>query len=290
MSVVESILKDKELIALPSVATHIINMLKGEDIDVRELTRLIQTDPSLTLKLLRVANSPLYATRKQISSIQQAIMIMGFNKLTNIVLGVSIFSRFWIGSRAGVTEVMDKFWLHSASTGTLAKSITAKLRKNFRENEFIGGLLHQIGKLVMIQYDFDKYLKVIQAIEKYKVEDTLAERKIFGVSHIEVGEKIASVWHLPEELITIIANYQTPSKSDTYQDLVASVGLAGLISEIYGADFYMGDREKINICESEHWKILSEAYEIFKTNGLDILINDIQLDINKSSDFIKAVK
>ncbi|MBM2816647.1 MAG: metal dependent phosphohydrolase [Ignavibacteria bacterium] len=290
MSIIDSILNDKDLVSLPNVAMHLLNMLKKEDIDVREISRIIQSDPALTMKLLRVANSPLYAQQKQVTSIHQAIMMMGFSRLTNIVLGISIFSRFWFGSKKGASELMERFWLHSSTTGTISKSIANKLRTNFKEREFIGGLLHKIGKLAMIQYDVNKYLKVAMAVQKFNVSDILAEKKIFGVSHVEVGERLAQSWKLPEELVTIITSYIKPETLESNKELPALIGVSSLLAEIYGASFFKGLPPGYDIESDNAWKVLSASFSTLTENGLDFLTDDMEDNMVKSQGFLDAMK
>ena len=260
MSVIENILKAKEMATLPDVANRVLKMLESDDIDLRNISKVIEADPALTIKLLRVANSPLYAAKAEIRSIQQAIMIMGFSKLTNIVLGVSIFSKFWLGQKKEAANIMNKFWWHSSSAGTIAKSITAKMKKNYRENEFVGGLLHKIGKLALLQYDVTKFNQTISLITEKNISDVDAEKQVFGVDHIEVGDQIAKSWKLPDDIRAIIANYPHPSKLTNHKELVAAVSFAGLLCEINGADFYKGLVPE-DITDDESWEILIDSVD-----------------------------
>ncbi|MBM2816939.1 MAG: metal-dependent phosphohydrolase [Ignavibacteria bacterium] len=290
MQIIDSIISANEFATLPTVPSKLLEMLNTDEIYLKDISNIIEMDPSLTLKLLRVANSSLYATSGRISSIQQAIMIMGFSKLTNIVLGVSIFSKFWLSSQPSAYPMMEKFWLHSSSTGTIARSVSAKIGAHYKEHEFIGGLLHQIGKLALMQYDFGKFSKVIEEIETNKLTDEEAEKKIFGVSHLEVGERIATLWRLPEELITIIANYPHPSKLTEHRELVAAVSFAGVLSEINGADFYKGLQNEIVLTEQESWLVLCQSFAELQDMGVELFTSDVENELKKASQFLAAIK
>ncbi len=289
MSIVDNITNFKELATLPSVATKLIQMLEEEEVDLQKITGIIEKDPSLTAKLLRVANSPIYGTRREINNLQQAVMMIGFSKLTNIVLGVSIFSKFWLGRKKGATEIMNKFWYHSSTTGTIAKDIAKKVNASYHETEFIGGLLHQIGKLAMIQYDMGKYLNVIEQIEENELPDFEAERRVFGTDHLEVGEKIAYLWRLPEELRTVISHYPFPSQLSNHRELVASVSFAGLLSEINGADFYKG-KFSDDLGHDDSWQILVESFNELQDLGIDLISNDIEKHLKVSEEFLNSLK
>lgn len=289
MPKIEDILNTKELAALPSVTTKVLDLLEDENADINEIVKIIKSDPSLTFKVIRIANSPIYASRMQIENIDQAVMMIGFKKLTNIILGLSIFSKFWMSTRKDAKELMYKFWWHSSSTGTIAKSISSKIRQDFKENEFIGGLLHQIGKLAMIQYDISMYKKVIDMIENTESSDIEAEELFYGFNHLEVGREISNKWKLPRELKVVISSYPYPAQNSEFKDLVASVNFAGLISERNGADFYAG-LKNIDLSETESWIVLSESYKELKEIGIENIITDINGELKKAADFMNSLK
>ena len=161
MNDLQNILNIQEFATLPQVTTKVLQYLEREDFSFSELAKLIETDPALSIKLIKVANSPMFATRADINSIQQAVQVLGMNRVANLVLAVSIFSKFMISENSKLADFVNRFWWHSSCTGIVAKSITKKLDLNFNEKEFLIGLLHDIGKLAILQYDSDKYLKVM---------------------------------------------------------------------------------------------------------------------------------
>ncbi len=289
MANVNDIVNTREFATLPAVATKILSLLENEDVNMHDLLKIVETDPSLTLKLLKIANSPLYGTRREITSIQQAIMMIGFSKLTNIVLGISIFSKFWLSTQKEAAVIMNKFWNHSASTGIVAKSITQKLKINFSESEFIGGLLYQMGKLAMIQYKLKDYLQVIDEVSENGKSDIEAEISVFGLTHLEVSKEIAKSWKLPDDLAALISYYNNPDKLGDHKDLGAIVNLAGIICEMHGADFYKGLNYE-SIEESKVWQYLSERFPELSSNGIDFVISDIEELLEQSKDLLNVMK
>jgi HD-like signal output (HDOD) protein len=288
MSIVGDILKTQEFATLPQVASKILALIEDDDVDIRVVSKVIESDAPLTLKILRVANSPLYATRSEVNSIHQAIMKLGLNRLTNIVLGVSIFSKFLMGKNKKANELLEKFWWHTSCTGMIAKSITIKIQKFFKENEFIGGLIHDIGKLALIQYDTDKYLAVIEKIESGML-DIDAEREIFGTDHIEIGYEIAKLWKLPNELVAIIRFHTNPAEADSNKDLISIVRLADKLSEIWGADFYEGI-EMVKIEDEEPWEILCNHFEELRELDLEKFTFELENDFKNSKEFLNILK
>ncbi len=289
MTLIEYIIHTKEFATLPSITTGILEMLDRDEVFIHELTKLIESDPALTMKLLRVANSPLYGVRGQIKTLRNAIMKMGFRRLTNIVLSVAIFSKFWLSTTKGAAEIMDKFWYHSASTGTIAKSISSKSNQEYHGTEFIGGLLYKIGKLAMVQNNVHRYNKVIELVENEGATDYDAEKTIFGFTHVDVGDKIAGEWKLPGILRVVIANHLHPEDLSENRNLVASVSLAGVICEENGAGFYNGFRYD-NISDITPWKLLCESFPVFREKGIDWITDDIDKQLKTSDEFLAALK
>lgn len=288
MTKAREIIETQEFATLPAVASKVLSLLEDDDVNIRSLSTLIETDPALTLKVLRVANSPLYATRSEVNSINQAIINLGLNRLTNIVLGISIFSKFFISSNSELSGLMDKFWWHSSSTGMIAKSLATKLNKFFKETEFIGGLIHDIGKLALLQYNHSMFKEVLMLVESGN-SDIDAENMVYGTNHNEVGFEISKLWKLPKELSQIMHNHTNPSESIENKELVSLVRLADLFAEIWGADFYEGILE-LSIEDTDSWKILTSSYPELKDLDIEMFTFELERDFYRSAEFLKIVK
>jgi len=287
MSIIESLIETQEFATLPPVVSKVLALLEDDNIDIRNLSKVIEADASLTLKLLRVANSPLYATRTEINTIHQAIITLGLNRLTNIVLGVSIFSKFLLSSQKIAAGLMEKFWWHASCTGMVAKSLSTKINKSYKENEFIGGLLHDIGKLAMLQYDAKKYYQVVDKITQ-GATDIEAEIEIYGVNHMQVGGEIAKLWRLPHELTTIIAYHTNPFEAPNYQELVSVVRIADLLCEVWDAGFYEGI-QSLKLENHPAWLCLTNYLPELKTLDVEMFTFELEQDFRKSSDFLSII-
>lgn len=288
MSLVNRLIETQEFATLPPVAARVLKLLEDDNIDIRNISKIIEADASLTLKLLRVANSPLYATRTEINTIHQAIITLGLNRLTNIVLGVSIFSRFLLSSQKQASEFMQKFWWHSSCTGIVAKALSQKINKFYRENEFIGGLLHDIGKLAMVQFDASKYVKVNELVAEKHIWDIEAEQEIYGTDHAEVGKHIAYLWKLPDELTTIIANHTKPTEAPAHRELVSVVRFADVLCEIWGADCNEGFTT-VEFDKEESWITLCNSYPELKELDVEIFTFELENEFKKSSAFLNLL-
>ncbi len=288
MAVLDRLLETQEFATLPPVAARVLHLLEYENIDIRDISRVIETDASLTLKLLRVANSPLYATRSEVNTVHQAIINLGLNRLTNIVLGVSIFSKFLLANKNLSPKLIERFWWHSSCTGMVAKSLAMKIKRFYKEYEFIGGLLHEIGKLAMLQYDSAKYMEVINLIDNENYADIDAEIKVFEVSHVQVGEAIAKLWKLPNELTDVIAYHHTPDLSPKNNELISAVRFADLLAEMWDAGFHEGLRI-LDLEKSTPWEILTSKVPELKELDLEVFTFELEQDFKNSAMFLNLI-
>lgn len=288
MSRIHALIETQEFATLPPVAAKVLSMLEDDNADIRDISKAIEADPALTLKLLRVANSPLYATRNEVNTIHQAILTLGLSRLMNIVLGVSIFSKFIMNAHSQAKPLMEAFWWHASCTGIVAKSLATKIHRSYKENEFIGGLLHDIGKLAMLQFDVRKYYQVVELVEYQGLLDVEAEMRIFGATHAEVGAEIAKLWKLPQELTSVISGHTVPSESERFNELIAVVRLADLLCEVWGAGFFEGVKY-LSVAEHDAWKTLANANPTLQTLDVEKFTFELEADYKKSTEFLNIL-
>ncbi len=289
MDILKRLEDTQEIATLPQVATKILEILQDEDVDVRTLSNAIETDAPLTAKVLKVSNSVIYGLKTPVSSISQAVITIGLNRLANVVMGISIFSHFMLKTNPQVKEVFEKFWWHSASVGVVSKNIAKKLNKNYKEFEFIGGLLHDFGKLLLMQFDFRGYKKVIDMVQSDGISDVEAERTVFGISHLDVGERIAKKWKLPLALANVIGKHsKLSSLNDSEVELGAIIRFADLLCEIWGADFYEG-LKVIEFENEESWQIIKKYNPQLEGMDLERLTFELETDFKQSSEFLKII-
>jgi putative nucleotidyltransferase with HDIG domain len=291
-NIIEKLFDTQEFASLPPVTMKVLELLQDEQsrdkLDMRNLSKLVETDASLTLKLIKIANSPLFALRDYVTSVQQAIIILGLNKVTNIVLGISIFSKFMYMATEGMQDILNQYWWHTSSTGSVSKSLAKRIGIDFKEKEFIGALLHDIGKLAMMQFDFNLFKEVINLVENEGKSDIEAEESVFGIAHTEVGSEIAKRWMLPKELSVTIKHLYNFSQApaDTHS-LIAVINLSNMLCDIWGAGFYEGIKS-IAFEETPEWKQILKSS---KNHDLDFeeITFGLEKDYQNSADFLKIM-
>lgn len=289
MAIIDAIKKNQDLASLPHVAGRVLKLIQNKNAELNEIAKLIEADPILTMKLLRVANSPIFATRNEIRSIQHALMLLGMKRISNIVLSVSIYSKFFINAHKNAAILMERFFQHSYLTGMTAKTLTQILRKNFEDNEFVGGLLHDIGKMAMLQVHPKEYSLVRQLIAQEGLNELAAEKEVFNENHIEVGLQIAHLWKLPEEIHRIIAFYKFPSQNDDLVDLVAIVSFADAFTKIR-ANMVTPDEDDFNYGSIEAWRVLVKQMPELRKINVSKLTSHLDHTLRKSPENFDLLK
>jgi HD-like signal output (HDOD) protein len=194
---------------LPTFSPIVKNLmagLAGDDVSFSLIAKWIEKDTVLAANVLRLVNSALYGRQSTISSIHHAISILGVNKVRNIVLSLSV-SSLWTKIKTPKGFSIARFNLHSAATAILADMLVQRLPANYPEGAFVAGLLHDIGKLLIVLSAPEQH----QAIQQlYGLGDrTLCdcETEVLGVSHPELSSAALERWHLPEPIRTAVANH-----------------------------------------------------------------------------------
>jgi two-component system, cell cycle response regulator len=198
---IESLLNDiGELPTLPSIATAIMEKTLEDNVSARQIAEMVEKDQALSLKVLKVANSPFYRRIKEISTIRGAVVLLGFNVLKSIVLSISVLNLFNAKGRNALD--FYKFWQHSIACAVCAKAISSKVLPSSAEDAFIAGLLHDLGKVIADQLICKKgeYQEVLEAMNRAGTDIIEVENEVVGIDHASIGKYLMEKWNLPAHL------------------------------------------------------------------------------------------
>lgn len=213
---------------LPTVISKMIELVDNPRTDTRTLARLISNDQSLTARILKLANSAYYGFSREISTVDTAIVVMGFNAVKEMGLSLSVFDAFKnIGSIEGFD--INKYWEHSVACGITSRYLARKFNLIEPGELFVGGLLHDIGKMIIIQYMPEEFNHITALMEETDIDYSEAEIAVMGISHGEIGSLIAERWHLPKRIATCIRYHHEPDKAPAFKPDSAVVELADMI-------------------------------------------------------------
>jgi putative nucleotidyltransferase with HDIG domain len=210
--------------SLPEIVHHVMASLKDDNADVDTLVHHINTDPTIVSRLLAGANASVFGLAAQVDSARQAFMVLGENRVINIILATALIERY-----SGQTDEYDSrgLWRHTLGVATCARALAERLDFN-PEMAFTGGLLHDIGKLLMLTVAPTAYARVLQLHQNEDMPIVAAELAVFGYDHAAAGGQLATMWNLPYEISEAIAVHHDP---DSYSsDLGELIHAANVLS------------------------------------------------------------
>lgn len=204
--------KITDLPALPTMLATLNRLMADPRTSADTLGKALSTDPALVSKVLKLVNSAFYGFPGRIGTISQAVIILGFSSIRNLVLTTSIMQMFGTkGQKQGFD--VEAFWRHSLQTAALARQLALEKGQAYIEEAFIGGLLHDMGRMVLSQKLPDEFEKIMNAAAKTGVRLRQAEQVILGTTHSEVGSWLAQKWNLPAPLIDVIQFHHAPQSA-----------------------------------------------------------------------------
>ena len=195
---------------LPTIVARMIELADNPKTEMDTLAQLISTDPSLTARILKSANSPYYELSREISTPDTAIVVMGYKAVKEIGLSLSVFDSF---KNIGTMKRFDihKYLEHSVEVGTAARESAKTLFPDEAGELYVAGLLHDIGKMILIQYMPQDFYEVLDFSEENKIPFFEAEQEVLGITHSEIGYIIAERWNLPEKIAALIRHHHSPA-------------------------------------------------------------------------------
>ncbi len=242
-----------DLPPLPATFMKIVELSRNPNTSMKDLVDVISLDQAMVMRILRVCNSPFYGLRSQITSIAHAASYLGFSALQSIAATQatgSILNKKVDGYQLEEGEL----YKHSIATALGCRIIAEKKHRNLKDTAFTGGLLHDVGKLVLAKFVSEEFEKITEAVEKEKVSFNDAEQKVLGFDHTELGEKIAARWKLADNLCIAIRYHHDPLLCKKDAQIAHIVHVADAISMMAGigagADGlnYVFHNESLDVC------------------------------------------
>ncbi len=196
----------RSLPPLPEAVQRLLTLARDPEAEFRDITRVIETDQTLTARVLKVANSALYGVARRVETVRQASVLLGKNGILSIAVGGAVLSLTskikepWPGEPAA-------FWRHSVGVASMARALAKRLKSQDPESAFVAGLLHDIGKLVMLNHFGGLYAQVLMAAEYGTEPLHLLERQFVETDHAIVGRALCLHWKLPATLTRSVAEH-----------------------------------------------------------------------------------
>ncbi len=180
---------------------------------INKICQTIMVDQSLTARVLRMSNSSFYGRSKQVATLNEAIILLGFKTLRSLAVASSTHSMY-----QGVPDkaFREKLWEHTLEVALASRLIASAARHPQAEEAFIAGLMHDIGKLVLTQKLNDQYRKIIATVEQTGRSHIEVEKEILGFDHAEVGRLLLQKWAFPRLFVRAVAEHHDPRDEREY--------------------------------------------------------------------------
>ncbi len=228
-----ALLDRSEISSIKTVVKGVLNVINDPRSSAKDLKDLVEIDPPLTAKVLKVANSALHASLREISEIQHAVIWIGFDALKELVLSQKVCEIFLEDT---ITDGYSRtsLWKHSNAVALFAKLIFRREFGKRGENVYAAGLLHDIGIIVEDQFLQAEFRDILEKARAEKRNLSAVEREVLGYTHEDLGKAITAHWAFPEELISAIGHHHNPEGVSKENERIAST--------LYVADYLCHER------------------------------------------------
>jgi putative nucleotidyltransferase with HDIG domain len=247
----------QDLPSLPAVVMELLSSIEQDNIDISVLAKKVSYDQALTAKTLRLANSSSLGLQVKVATIQQAITFLGFQATRNLITAAAVTGCFPNGLCPGFND--KAFWRHSIATAACARSLARRLRFN-QDVAFTAGLLHDIGRLVLVTGHPKAYGEVQAWRNKEDSDWEVAERAVLGVDHVDAGIALAEHWNFSDTMRQAIAWHHAPETPGA-GFLAAIVHVANAV--VHALDLAGEEHELVPTLSSVAWDAMGlneEAY------------------------------
>lgn len=268
----------RQLPTLPVLFGEINKMLENPFTSNQKISQLLMKDQAMVAKILKLSNSALYSRRQEITNLANAITFLGTQTLRNLILQISMVRLFPFDEKEIPEFNANTFWEHSLGTGFFTSILVKKLDLPPNDDYYIGGLLHDLGKLVVYQFYPEKFKEIVLKQINEGIVDIAAEEEVMGVNHADIGDFLAEKWKFKPAVVAAIRDHHKDLKAPSVH--VAVTRIANLFSKAAGLCFPW-DKRVFDIVGDPAWEVLKNH-----AKG-DVDVERMTFEIRDESDKIK---
>lgn len=222
-----------DLPALPQVVLKVMELTEDPNSTAQDINNVLSQDQGMTARVLKLANSAFYGFPRRISTVTDAIVLLGFRTIRSIVLAASV-NDILMQEMEGYALERGELWKHSQCSAMAARLIARRVKYSGLDVAYTAALLHDIGKVILNQYMQEAYQEVLDKVTADNIPFMQAEDIILGFNHGQVGAQVAEKWNLPLELVEAISLHHQPDLAQENQRLTAIVHIADAICVAMG--------------------------------------------------------
>lgn len=225
--------KIDKLEPVSQIAQKVLSIIEDPESSASELSKIITYDQAVTANLLKMCNSAYFCLPRQIDSVQHAVVFLGMDQVSKIVL-MACAAKNLKQKQEGYDLQENELWRHSVACALIARELAEKKEKKQNHLIFTAALLKDIGKLVLNQYVAGSFEEINKLVRNHGLSFAEAEQKVIGIDHAELGAMVADKWKFSSNIVDIIRNHHQPEKSLKNKFETAVVHLADIICMMMG--------------------------------------------------------
>jgi putative nucleotidyltransferase with HDIG domain len=226
-----------DLPSLPASAVEALRLMEDPQVSADRLQRVIGKDQSLAAQILKFSNSAMYCLQRQVSTLSHAIAILGLETLRSIVVAASIRTVFYSGRKMAHSLPLHLLWQHAWGAAVVAQTVARRARYRDTDEAFTCGLMHDLGKLVMLSKHAPAYIEIIRGVERGDARFYDLEQASFGYTHAQVGALLATKWSFPPQLVEAILHHHDLASAPEYSKLTCITDVANRMMAFMGIGF-----------------------------------------------------
>lgn len=282
--------KVENLPTLPSIAAEVFRLASDPNYSPEELSAVIMNDPPLTSKLLKTVNSAYYGNLQKIGTVKQAVIFLGMGEIMDLAFSLAAAKVFDIKLEKGNIDP-KALWRHSICTALIAQNLCRGLTEIKKTGIMTAGLLHDLGKIFLIEHFPEEYETVMEAYDKQNIPLPDLETDVFGVDHAEIGMLLSTNWNLPAPLVQSITHHHHPLSAESHSEQAALVGLADyLYHEATKPDNQDGNADNgASRLTQGHWALLTRIFNDLDPAHLEKMVSDATNVIKISHDLLAVL-
>jgi putative nucleotidyltransferase with HDIG domain len=224
--------KIDELLTLPSIALEVNGLLRDLNTSTKQLSDVIQKDQAIVSKILRLVNSAFFGFQSRINSIPHALMVLGFNTVRNAIVSISVIDALSMKNASSDFDIRE-FWKHSIGTAVTSRRLAESARLCPPDDCFIGGLLHDIGKVILAQFFNDVFMRIIKLGRDEGLTFSEAEKELIPIGHDQIGGYLAKQWNMTPDLVDAIRYHHSNATRVYNLEFLITVHTANYIVSRY---------------------------------------------------------
>ncbi len=251
----QRVLDSPRLPSLPAIAVEVIELVRQQDVNIRQIADTIQHDPALATRILKTVNSSFYGQSHQIATISHALVVLGLNAVKTLALGFSLVPNLKVEQADGFDHI--EFWRRSLYTAAAARALSRRAGYAAQEEAFLAGLLQDLGMLALNQALDSEYRELLAGHTGPHAALASFERERFGADHAAIGAELAAHWNLPEMLVESIRHHEAPDDApEEVRTMVYCVALGNTVADLFGGTAPAETLQTLN-ARAEAWLDIS---------------------------------